>query len=268
MCYPNQKTKSNLNNLKIVQQMKNIFITSLVLLLGMAGCSEYQMTKYEDDPAIYFHWSRNYQDWQLDSINFSFFTTKYFIEDTVWVRVNAMGQTAPVDRPISIVQTNTSKPGAAVSGTHFLSFDNAWIKEKWVIPANETSARIPIVLFNHADLTLQEVRLELAIAQNNHFRPGINHLRNFIVTSTAQAVKPSTWDTYWHTYFGATFGTVKFRFMIDATGYFDWETRPLSDYTLYLRDMTRQKFQEYNLNNPGNPLREANGDLVIFLPGW
>ena len=244
----------------------NILFLS-ALLCCMAACTEYQMPRgYDGNPAVYFSWSST-SGAQHDSINHSFFLLKDYTQttDTVWVKVNLLGSTAPVDRPIAIVQTNTGKANAAVPGTHFLSFDNPWVKERMIIPADSVQMRLPIVIFKDGSLNTHTVRLELAVVENEYFRPGIEAYRNFVVTTTAQAVKPSLWDTRWRYQFGSTWGTVKFRFIIDATGYLDWDIYPTDNgYLTWLQNTTLQKFEEYKLSNPGNPLKEANGDLVTF----
>jgi len=240
------------------------------LFLGLfctTSCDDNKMPRYENDPAIYFDWSVTTArlNYQRDSIKHSFFFDKNLMQDTVWVRVNAMGLTSSVNRSIAIVQTNVGKPNAAVSGKHFAPFDSPGIKEKMIMPANAVNVLIPIVFFRHADLELGEVRLELEVAANEHFRPGIDRQRKFLVASTAQAVKPSRWDTTWRHFFGPTWGTEKFRFIIEVTGFTDWENPP-SDmgYIDWMRNMVLQRFAEYNRDNPNDPLKEANGDFVTF----
>ena len=242
---------------------KNNSRSFLIFLLCMTGCTENQMEGYINDPAIYFNSS--YDRARVD-ISHSFFLLNGSItQDTVWVRVNAMGKTEPTNRPISIVQTNTGEPDAAVPGLHYLSLDGPGIKEVMVIPANAANTRIPVVFLRHSSMDLQTVRLELTVAQNEYFRPGIDKQRYYVITSTNMAEKPSNWDTVWRTFFGASWGTVKFRFIIDATGYTEWGTGPDYLFGQYLRDQVAQKFAEYNRDNPNDPLIEADGTLVAFL---
>jgi hypothetical protein len=226
------------------------------------------MLAYENDPAVYF----TYDDaviaaGQRDSINHSFFSLNTSIlTDTVWVKVKTMGDISNQDRPISIVHTNAGKAGAAVAGTHYLSFDNPAIKSLMVIPANKVETKIPVVFLRDASLALEQVRLELALESNEYFRPGIDIWRTFIVTTTDQAVKPALWDSRWYIPFGRTWGSVKMRFIINVTGYTDWDVFPNeTSVMIYLRDIVAQAFKEYNRDHPDDPLREANGDLVLFL---
>ena len=250
---------------------KNSYITllSCALLLGTTGCSEQQIPLgYDSSPAIYFAWSSVRPADQRDSINHSFFLIQDPLQtrDTVWVQVNVLGSTAPVDRPFAVAQTNSGKANAALSGTHFLSFDDPFIKGKMMIPADSVRTTFPVVLFKDPSIALQSVRIEMEVVENEHFRPGIDAWRKFVVTTTSQAVKPSIWDTRWYSYFGLSWGTEKFRFIIAATGYTDWDVFPSDGaYVRWLEATAKQRFLEYNSAVPPNPpLMEADGTLVDF----
>lgn len=236
---------------------KNRFVYILLLFI-ITSCTENEMLSYKNDPAIYF---------ENDSVAHSFFALNTSVlQDTVLVRVNTMGEVSSQDRAISIIQTNAGKAGAAVAGVHYIPFDNASLKTLVKVPAGKAYADVPVVLIRDASLSLDQVRLELAVASNDNFRPGIDTKRAFIITTTDLALKPKDWDSMWWLIFGSTWGPVKMRFIIDATGYTDWDFFPSSDmsYLFYLRDMAAQKFLEYNMAYPDAPLREANGEIVAI----
>jgi len=245
-----------------------LYLVILLLTLGSTGCKENEMELYSDTPALYFYNKEmdNLIVGQADSINQSFFIYGKEVEnDTVWVTVNAMGFPEKTDRPIRIVQTNIGKNNAAVSGTHFVSFDDPKIKKYFCIPAGAVSQKIPIVCLRDKSLATGEYRLELSVEANEYFRPGIDVYRHFIVTTTDQAVKPNIWDTRWVYYFGASFGSEKLRLIIQSTGYTDFETLP-SDYAYltWLGGTAKQALVEYNAAHPDAPLCEADGTLVTF----
>jgi hypothetical protein len=256
-----------MNNINItimkVKKLKLMYILLLTVAV-VSSCSEYEMLAYENDPAIYFTYESTLGG-QRDSINHSFFVLNTSIlTDTVWIKISTMGEISSQDRPFSIVQTNTGKAGAAVAGTHYVSLDNPAVKSLMVIPANKVEAKIPVIFFRDESLALEQVRLELAVASNEYFHPGIDRWRTLTVTTTDQAVKPSTWNT-WQYYFGATWGSVKMRFIINVTGYTEWGVVPSDfSYVLHLRDLVAQAFKDYNRDHPDNPLKEANGDIVVF----
>ena len=255
-----------------MNNMKTIYATVFfAFLLCFAGCTENEMMEYENDPAIYFANRDNYGN-KKDSINivFSFFYSKSNVTHTsVPVRINTMGKLEPVDRPFSVVQTNIGQPGAAIPGVHYLPFDDPYIKETFnlemVIKANQWYGYVPVVFLRDPSLDLETVRLELAVAENDYFRPGINTHRRYVLTATSQAVKPGNWDTFWYMVFGRTWGSVKMRFIIDITGYTEWDQQPNDVYfTAFLRTLILEEFKKYNEEHPDKPLREANGDLVNF----
>lgn len=242
---------------------KDIIIYSLLLLLAFTSCEQNAMGTYENDPAIYFA-HETYG--QQDSISHTFF---YYDEDvkcdTVHVKICTMGMPVNYDRPIKLEQTNLNKPDAAVPGKHFVAFDDPLIIDSICIPAGEVTADIPIVFLRDASLKTQTVRLELAVVGNEYFRPGIDEWRNFIVKTTDSTVKPTNWDTRWKYYFGVTWGPVKMKFIIDCTGYTDFDNTP-SDfgYLSWLKATAQQALIEYNAAHPDAPLAEADGTLVVM----
>ena len=252
--------------------MKHILTILLAIGLYLTSCTPHEMTPFEDDAAIYFHRNTTNRGlWQADSIKHSFFILPLDqMQDTVWIRVNAMGHTSASPRPFAITQTNVDSTNAAVSGTHFVPLDHPWIKQHMVIPANEVFADIPIILLKDPSLNyVDEVRIELSVIENEHFIPGIGLQQTFLVGTTVQAVKPALWDAPagWGSnhLFGSTFGPVKFRFIMDVTGITDWSTIPADlSYAGYLRGLVQAALARYNLENPGNELKEHNGDRVVI----
>ena len=55
------------------------------------------------------------------------------------------------------------------------------------------------------------------------------------------------------------------KFIIQHTGYTDWEVIPSDGaYIGYMSSKVQNAFQQYNLENPNKPLIEADGTLVSF----
>lgn len=237
-------------------------IVGLSAVLNTA-CKENEMEPYNDTPALYFE---NIKYGQADSINHSFFIYGDEVkEDTVWVVVNTMGYPENIDRPISLVQTNTGKANAAVPGTHFISFDDPTLKSYFHIPANQVSQKIPIVFLRDKSLITNEYRIELAIIENEYFRPGIDAWRSFVVTTTDQAVRPNNWDTTWIYVFGTTWGREKMKFIIQVTGFTDFDNPPMDGgYRRWLGEAAKLALAKYNAEHPNDPLAEADGELVTF----
>ncbi len=244
------------------------FMASVLL---HTGCQEQDMMQYTNDPAIYFanETSSSYNSYlttQHDSINHSFFIYGSSVtRDTVHVLIRTMGMPVDYDRPVSLVQTNVGQSDAAVPGVHFVPFDNPEVKDSICIPAGTVYQFVPIIVLRDESLASSEVRLELALEANEHFRQGIDAYRNFLVTTTDEAVKPSNWDTRWRYYFGASWGTEKMRFIIQVTGYTDFENIPSDfSYLTWLGDTAKQALLEYNQAHPDDPLCETDGTPVSF----
>jgi hypothetical protein len=235
-------------------------ICLLPLLAAVTGCTQNEMLTYENDPAVYFAGTG---DAKVDSLNHSFFTLSIeTLSDTVWVRVNTMGELSAQDRPVVLVQANAGAEGAAVAGVHYVALDDPDLKPLHSVPAGQEFGDMPVVLLRDESLSDGKVRLELTIAGNDHFRPGMSDKLKFTITTTDQVEKPPAWDTRWYYAFGTAWGPVKMRFLmsiIDA----DWNATP-TDMSLlqFYAAFAKQKLLDYNAAHPDNPLKEANGDLV------
>ena len=245
--------------------MKIVIATIWIFLLVVAtiSCKENTALDYENDPALYFE---NGTYTQRDSIAHTFFIQPDDqMRDTVFVEILTMGYPADSDRPFVLEQTNAGQPGAGVAGKHFVAFDDPERLEHLKIPKGSVRKSFPLIVLRDPSLELEEVRIELKIGKNEYFRPGIDVWTNFVVKTTSMAVKPTNWDTYWKYYFGTTWGSVKMKFIIDNTGFSEFDGDRLNtDYTNYLSSKVKQKLLEYNTNHPDDPLSEADGTLVTF----
>ena len=220
------------------------------------------MMNYGNDPAIYFA----YSDIKTDSINHSFFIYGPEItRDTVNVLIRTMGMPADYDRPVKLVQTNAGQANAAIPGTHYIGFDDPDIIDSICIPAGKVSQSIPVIFLRDKSLASGQVRLELTLENNEYFRQGIDEWRDFIVTTADNATKPNNWEKNWQYTFGASWGPEKMRFIIQSTGYTDFDNPPSDfSYRSWLGDTAKQALLEYNATHPDNPLCEADGTPVSF----
>ena len=190
--------------------------TALSLLITFGGCDEQEAALYSDEPKISFTRGDNGYG-QQDSVTQSFFLLPSDqLRDTVWVELSLEGTSSTIPRTIKIEQTNVGKVGAAEAGKHYV--DNSLYNEK--------------------------VAIEMTVAKNENFKPGIEENRNFKVTTTAMAEEPSTWST-WQYYFGE-WGSVKMKFIIDYVGFSNFEESPETAYRSYLQSKAIKQLEEYN----------------------
>lgn len=222
----------------------------------MSSCSQQDSLAYEDNPAIYF---------ANDDINYSFFYAESVGSQTdVYVTVHAMGKATNTDRAFSLDQTNINVKDAAQSGVHYLSMSSDEMKKRMVMPAGKNEMKLAITLLKDASLDLKTVKLTLKVKENNKFKVGVIERDTTNIVFTSQAIKPTNWKD-WYYAFGASWGSVKMRFIIDNTGITNFNTVPRDTYYLiYLNDKLRQKLYEYNTAHPTTPLVEADGTLVEF----
>lgn len=248
--------------------MKTIpfYLTILLLLVVAVSCKENDAFFYQNDPAIYFANEKGVLNGQMDSIPYSFFiANNTVVDDTIHVKICLSGLPVDYDRPIKLIQTNVGEEDAAVSGIHFVAFDDPLIIDSVCMPRGQSLAYIPIVLLRDISLKTKEKRLKLAVGQNEYFRPGVDEFRNFTVTMADFTIKPKLWDSYWKNFFGPTFGSEKLKFIIQVTGFTEFDVYP-SDFQIgnYLSIVFQKKLAEYNEAHPDNPLAEADGTLVGF----
>lgn len=244
--------------------MKKTYIPTITagLLMALASCEENKMDTYKNDPALYFEHKKYGQQ---DSISHSFFIYDEDVTfDTVKVVICTMGFPEDYDRPINLIQANAGQPDAAVPGVHFIPFDTPDMQKRLCIPAGAVRDSIPIVFLRDKSLETHAVRLELTIGSNEHFRPGIDEFRNFTLTTTGMAAKPSNWDDYKYI-FGTTWGSVKMKLIIDSTGFTDFDNPPQdAGFSDWLRSTAKQALIDYNTAHPDAPLCEADGTPVTF----
>lgn len=235
---------------------KYIFIAWIVLgIMTLASCSENEPMAYEGQPALYF---------ANEDVNFSFF----YAEDagdrsSVDITVHAMGPVSEVDRAFTLYQEDVGGNDAAQAGVHYVGFDTDEMKQAMVIPAGQSEIKLPIILLKDNSLDTKTVKLKIGIRPNENFSNGVVEKDSTVITFSSQAMKPANWKD-WYYAFGASWGTVKMRFIIDVTGITNFDQVPDDyDYLVYLNGKLKSKLFEYNSTHD-QPLQEADGTLVEF----
>lgn len=237
--------------------MKKYICMLVVSLLTMAltSCSENEPMAFEGTPALYF---------ANDDINFSFFyATTDADQDTVDITVHAMGPAADTDRSFTLCQENEGAADAAIAGTHYVGFDTDQMRQLMVMPAGQNEVKVPITLIKDASLDTKTVTLKIGIRPNENFAKGVIENDSTVVTFSSQAIKPNNWAD-WYYAFGASWGTVKMRFIIDNTGITNFDNVPEDyNYLYYLNDKLRSKLFDYNASHD-EVLQEADGTPIEF----
>ncbi|HBB07780.1 MAG TPA: hypothetical protein DCZ73_08475 [Bacteroides sp.] len=184
--------------------------------------------------------------------------------DTVELDVALLGNVVDYDRVISLRQIPTGNNDAQ-AGVHYVPFDDPSLVSKYVLPANATSAVIPVVLLRDASLQEADHMLKVTFQSNDDFSfvSKEQSYRNIVIAD--QLIKPNNWDSYCRHFFG-TYGKVKHQFMIDETG-FRWDNEYVdTDILGYLSNdqnvlfglqaQLQNALEEYNATHE-EPLREG-----------
>ncbi|MDR2414676.1 MAG: DUF4843 domain-containing protein [Odoribacteraceae bacterium] len=239
------------------------------LIIGVAGalltaCSELEIDRYENDPRLYF-----YRDissiGQRDSVSYSFFIQGEAVErDTLWIEVRTMGSPSSAVRPFRVEQANAGDTLAAVGGVHYVSFNSNDLTNLLQVESEAVSAYVPVVLLRDPSLKTQEARLEITIAENEYFKPGIHDNLVFTVKISDFAVKPTGWNATWDFLF-KEWGPRKMLFLSEYLD-IDFNNMPPSEFDtlLYYAGMAKDMLAKYNKEHPDNPLKEDDGTLVSF----
>ncbi len=239
--------------------MKKYMLMAAVALALVAttSCSDNEPIAYQNDPALYIN---NDKD-----INFSFFySTNTDGRDTVYAKIHAMGYPSDVARTFELYQMNSGDDDAAQAGVHYVGFDTEEMQKLMVFPAGKSDYEVPIILLKDQSLDDHVVKLKIGIKPNDNFSEGIKEKDSLVVSFSAQALKPTNWDD-WYYAFGASWGTVKMKFIIENTGITNFDNVPSDyDYKSYLNTKLQSKLFDYNQAHPDAPLAEADGTLVDF----
>jgi hypothetical protein len=142
------------------------------------------------------------------------------IRDTVYIQVNTIGEMASVDRAVKFVQvSNKTDLFPAVSGQHFVPFDDPSLKNLMVIKANTVKAKIPVVLLRDASLKTNTYRLRLQLAANDQFGLGEVQSRSISIVFSDRLERFYSWrldnGTAPAFYTFGKYSTRKHQFMID-----------------------------------------------------
>ncbi len=172
-----------------MKKIELLFLLFFALL--MANCKKNDPKVFEEKPAVYFSAFS-----ATDSLVKSLVTSKT-ANDTVFVRVQLLGNVMPQDKTFKLMVD--AKYTTAIEGTHYEK-----LKDTYVLPANQFSVNIPIVLYKtDPELTKKSFRIGVQIISSDNLDAGYVNRLNARIIFTNQLVKPSYWDSYLSIYYGA-----------------------------------------------------------------
>jgi len=265
--------------------MKNNLLYRIILFVSISialSACEKDLEVYNAGDGLNFF----YENSSDSLINYSFvYGPSTAIQDTVWLKVETIGPLSSKNRHIDFEQVHTGT-NDAVAGTHYIAFDEASLKNYFIVPSDKSIASVPVVLKREASLKTKSITLLIRIKTNDYFKL-INPERNSIkIVFTDQLHKPSCWAYHCTLHFGV-YGPVKHKWLIDQTGN-KWDDDYLSNilgytssptsnlgfnskydeaYSTFLSAKLTQKLNVYNADRIAlglNILKEADGTIVSF----
>jgi hypothetical protein len=207
--------------------MKTIAIILIALLGLFAGC-ENKENLYSDVSRVWV--GEGTVQRRVDSVEYSFKLVDATLQvDTVYIPLHMMGNSAPVDRLVTVeVVTEASNAPASA-----YSIGSA------IIPAGTFHGQIPVVIQRAVpglDLTSESARLALRLVTNEHFELGVPGTSTFTVIWCDFLTQPTTWSFI---ALVGPFSQARYKFIIDLTG----ET----EFSVYERGQMRARTLLYTL---------------------
>lgn len=253
-----------------MKKLSLIYISVLVIALISSCTEEYYL--YNDEARLQFgpDISRIYRPSAKMEDTTKNSTFYYYPEsrqtDTVYFDLYAIGGVADQDRAFKLIQEPVPGADNAEAGVHYKRFDDPSLSSYYTIKAGEVHCKVPVIMLRDISLKSKTVTLKLQVAQNENFKIGeaSNIWRK--VYFTDRLIKPDLWDTRLRL---GVYSNVKHKFIIDVTGQ-RWDNEFCEIISAnyaelgYWEGVVKIALLEYNANNPSNPLRDENGDLVVI----
>lgn len=232
----------------------------LLLLLVFTACSKEEISSdYKGEQSVYFIYNANAVNSGIDSLSYTFVEkNSSVIQDTVWLPVRIGGKTADHDRQIdlAVVADKTT----AIADVHYrlLSYS---------IPKDSFSTSLGVVLLRDSSLRDTAVVLTLNLQPGKEFPAQMKdtlmadgtyyNRQQARIIFTDRLIKPSNWESYLVTFFGA-YSETKLRFIASVLG--------VATFPSNLGYPTLQYYQNAVRNAlfVNGPLIDENGNPVVI----
>ncbi|HXB93565.1 MAG TPA: DUF4843 domain-containing protein [Puia sp.] len=168
--------------------MKNKILLGcwVAVVLVVSGCKPESPMQFSQNPALYFGAPNLFNPLYVSATQFSFATYPNRTIDTFLVQVSLLGNPSPKDRELSVAVVDTIAANAT-AGSDFK------LLPPYVLPANATSVRIPVVLYRTPVLDSISINFFLKIAANENFSAP-NNSQGLYNVQVLYLQKPVDWD--------------------------------------------------------------------------
>ncbi|ARS36008.1 DUF4843 domain-containing protein [Pontibacter actiniarum] len=228
-----------------MKNAKTILSAALLVAMLFTSCTKEEIMPFQAEPAVHF---------ASESVEYTFLGNPEgaYVQE---VDVTVLGNKAAYDRQVNVEVMSDSLTTASPGQYELLG---------GVVKAGEFTGKLRVKLFNSEQLDTVKVMLHLRIAESEDFRKGNRESVDMTLAWTNKVIVPS-WS-YYRYFFTAKASTAAYRAIVEATGV---TTFTASDYRALGATGAQAlgtKFGDYvkqwNLDNPGNPLRHDDGELA------
>lgn len=222
----------------------------------LSACSEKDIPGYKNDPRLFFQIPGEGSVALRDSVIYSFPAhPNVGNSDTLIFQACIMGEPSKSDREIGI-KVNTEK-STAIEGVNF-KFQSK------IMPANMFKVDIPVVIYK-TGLKDKSVRLELEVAENDHFKKGYERYKKVIFIWGDKFLKPDIWDSSNYRNAFGEFTETRYAFILNACNITELPDPMNLQLLGYYNALVRKALLEYN-TKPGNtPLTDENGVVGFWV---
>lgn len=197
--------------------MKKISIYLLLLLPAFVFCScEKDMETYHaaGNDRINFVFEDYYHADTLISHTFVYYPESRQW-DTLWMEMETSGFVTDYPRTIPLIQLPVDS-NAAIAGIHYIAFDDPSLKDVYVVPANQSKVKIPLIVKRDPTLKKKEYVLKIGIAENEHFKTGFEDYKERTFRISDILTRPKNWTGNVSWYCFGKYGPKKYQFMIEV----------------------------------------------------
>lgn len=173
------------------------------------GCKEEPLQLFEAKDMICF-WDH--------STNYSFYgaTNEEQADGVIRMKIRIMGYTKPYDREVTGAAI-ADTPGTPEEDRLTTATPGEYTILGGTIPAGEVEGFFEVEVKNQEKLADGELRLNLALTENEDFGPGTRENRTMSLVWSRQFLQPQTWSSM-RTFICATWSSQVYRIFMEVTG--------------------------------------------------
>ena len=240
-----------------------IFWAIACLMATLSGCKKESMLPYIGGDAVSF-WRRTVVRSLYEA------SVAELPKDTIKLDLHILGFTKPYDRTVTGAAIEDA-PGTPDNQRVTTATPGEYRILGGTIPANSLTGKFEVEIINQDKLATEELKLALAITENEHFIPGLKENYTITLTWTQKLMQPTSWNTM-AINFCSIYSSQCYRIIIMITGHKEIvstagpdplnnpDDRPVPDNTRIVWGiMFGNYIRDYNAAHPDAPMLHDDG---------